>query len=522
MEKRLILAIALSLLVLLTWSALVPKPHPIDNKEVTAKEIVAINTPPQQIASSAIAQEPSPASQFKHTHDKFEITFIEPLAAIKEITFKMHQDYKFPLKYGFMLGDKSLSFKTGSIASDAVTFVCSDQNKKITKKYLFSNSNYSIWLEITIQNLSSVPITFNPPLVLGVLDFSSHSIQSRYQDVAVATKDKTQHFNGRKNLEFTDVKFLSLRDRYFCAIIEPRPSLKSNIALKEGRGEPEADSYAGFIKKINPQESEISLAFQGLVIAPGQQVRKKFHIYLGPQELRLINSIKPEWSAVVNYGTFDFISQILLQSLEFFYRFVHNWGWAIVILSLVVYIILYPLTLKQMRSMKEMQALQPHIEEIRRAYKDDAQKQNKEIMELYRKHKVNPLGGCLPLLLQMPIFFALYQALMRSVALKGANFLWIKDLSEPDRLFILPLSLPVLGNEINILPIVMTIGMFIQQRISLVSTSSATAEQQRLMMIIMPLMFGLIFYHMPAGLVLYWFINSTLMLLYQFRISRTK
>jgi len=505
MEKRLIVAIALSLLVLLTWSALVPKPHPIDNKEFTTKGIVTINTPPRQIASSAIEQEPSPASQFKYAQHKFEVTFIEPLAAIKEVTFKLHQDYKFPLKYGFMLDDKSLSFKTGSIASDAVTFVYSDQNKKIIKKYLFSNSNYSIWLEITIQNLSGAPITFNPPLVLGVLDFSSRNIQSRYQDMTVATNEKTQHFNARKDLEFKEVKFLSLRDRYFCAIVEP-----------------ESDSYAGFIKKINPQESEIGLAFQGLVIAPGQQVRKKFHIYLGPQELRLINSIKPGWSAVVNYGTFDFISQILLQSLEFFYRFVHNWGWAIVILSLVVYLILYPLTLKQMRSMKEMQVLQPHIEEIRKAYKDDAQKQNKEIMELYRKHKVNPLGGCLPLILQMPIFFALYQALMRSVALKGASFLWIKDLSEPDRLFILPVSLPVLGNEINVLPIVMTIGMFIQQKISLVSTSSATAEQQRLMMIIMPLMFGLIFYHMPSGLVLYWFINSALMLLYQFRISRTK
>lgn len=505
MEKRLIVAIALSLLVLLTWSALVPKPHPIDNKYVTTKEIVTINPSPRQIASSAIAEESSPASQFKYTEHKFEVTFIEPLAAIKEVTFKLHQDYKFPLKYGFMLGDKSLSFKTGSITSDAVTFVYSDQNQKIIKKYIFSNSNYSIWLEITIQNLSAAPLTLNLPLVLGVLDFSSRSIQSRYQDVAVATNEKTQHFNARKDLEFQGVKFLSLRDRYFCAIIEP-----------------EADSYAGFIKKINPQESEIGLAFQGLVIAAGQQVRKKFHIYLGPQELRLINAIKPGWSAVVNYGTFDFISQILLQSLGFFYRFVHNWGWAIVILSLAVYFILYPLTLKQMRSMKEMQALQPHIEEIRKAYKDDAQKQNKEIMELYRKHKVNPLGGCLPLLLQMPIFFALYQALMRSVALKGASFLWIKDLSEPDRLFMLPVSLPVLGNEINILPIVMTIGMFIQQKISLVSTSSASAEQQRLMMIIMPLMFGLIFYHMPAGLVLYWFINSALMLLYQFRISRTK
>ncbi len=173
--------------------------------------------------------------------------------------------------------------------------------------------------------------------------------------------------------------------------------------------------------------------------------------------------------------------------------------------------------------MKEMQALQPHIEELRKHYKDNPQKLNKEIMELYRKHKVNPFSGCLPLLLQMPIFFALYQALMRSISLRGATFLWIKDLSHPDRLFLLPNSLPILGNEINILPIVMTVGMFIQQKISMTSTAtSGSAEQQKIMMIIMPLMFGLIFYHMPAGLVLYWFVNSMLMLAFQFKINKGK
>jgi len=172
--------------------------------------------------------------------------------------------------------------------------------------------------------------------------------------------------------------------------------------------------------------------------------------------------------------------------------------------------------------MKTMQALQPKIEELRKLYKDNAQKLNKEIMELYRQNKVNPLGGCLPLLLQMPIFFSLYQVFMRSIVLKGAHFLWIKDLSEPDRLFILPVSLPILGNELNILPLIMTIGMFFQQKMSMATASSGSTEQQKLMMIIFPLMFGFIFYRMPSGLVLYWLINSTLMLLYQYRISRIK
>lgn len=505
MEKRLILAIALSLLVLLTWSILVPKPQPVANKEVTTKEPGQLDIQPPQIPSLPLAQELPPASIFKYDQDKFEVTFIESMAAIKEVTFKTYRDYKFPLQYGFLLGDKSLAFKKERSSLDTVTFVYSDPSKKMIKKFIFSNSDYSVWLAVEIQNLSNLPLKIDLPLVLGVLDFSPKNIQARFQDVTVATKDKALHLNARKSLVFSDVKFLSLRDRYFCAIIEP-----------------ESDSHSGFIKKINPQESEMSLISKEQVLAPGQQIGQKFHIYLGPQDLRLINRIKPEWSTVIYYGTFDFISQILLQLLEFFYRLVHNWGGAIVILSLVVYILLYPFTLKQMRSIKEMQKLQPHIEELRKTYKDNPQKLNKEIMELYREHKVNPLGGCLPLILQMPIFFALYQALMRSVALKGANFLWIKDLSEPDRLFILPVSLPILGNEINILPIVMTIGMFVQQKISTPATSSGSREQQRLMTIIMPFMFGLIFYHMPAGLVLYWFINSTLMLLYQLRISKAK
>jgi len=125
----------------------------------------------------------------------------------------------------------------------------------------------------------------------------------------------------------------------------------------------------------------------------------------------------------------------------------------------------------------------------------------------------------------MPIFFALYNALMRSIVLKGARFLWIKDLSEPDRLWIFPSSwpnLPILGNELNVLPIIMAIGMFVQQKISSASSGGAAAEQQKIMLIVMPVIFGLIFYRMPSGLVLYWFVNSLLMLIFQLRMNRAK
>jgi YidC/Oxa1 family membrane protein insertase len=201
---------------------------------------------------------------------------------------------------------------------------------------------------------------------------------------------------------------------------------------------------------------------------------------------------------------------------------VHNWGLAIIILSIAVYFLLFPLSIKQMRSMKEMQLLQPKIEALRKDLKDNPQRLNKEIMELYKEHKVNPLGGCLPLLFQMPIFFALYQALIRSVALRGARFLWITDLSSPDKAFVFKNSIPFLGNQINILPILMAIGMFVQQKFSMAKATGEAAQQQKMMSIIMPVMFGVIFYQMPSGLVLYWFVNSLLMLCYQFRINSQK
>jgi len=506
MEKRLFLAIALALLVLLSWSAFVSKTYHIDNKAVTLESPVPTTVKPVVSELSQIRpQELSVLSLLKLPQEKYDVVFTESQAAIKEVIFKSYQNYTFPLQYGLLLEDANLIFQKESMTPESVKFVYRDKDKQIIKRFIFYNSSYNIELELEVQNLSSLPLNINLPLVLGVLSLSGDQTQARLKDVTFASKDKIMHLNPRKDIVFPDTKFLGLRDRYFCAIIEPG-----------------SDIYSSFIKKINPQEYEVGLSAKEVMLAPNQKMQYKFNIYLGPQELRVIKNINPEWSAIMHYGTFDFIAQLLLQLLDFIFGLVHNWGITIIILSLLIYLLLYPFTAKQMRSMKQMQALQPRIEELRKIYKDSPQKLNTETMGLYREYKINPLSGCLPLILQMPIFFALYQVLLRSVALKGAKFLWIKDLSLPDRLFTLPAPLLFLGNEINLLPILMTIGMFIQQKFSMSATSASSAEQQKLMMIIFPLMFGFIFYHMPSGLVLYWFINSTLMLLYQLRVSRQK
>jgi YidC/Oxa1 family membrane protein insertase len=506
MEKRLFLAIALALLVLVGWSTFVSKVYHIDNKEVASTIAVPATIQPVRAELNQVGTtEPPSYPTFNLSLKKYDIVFVESQAAIKEVIFKDYQNYSFPLKYGFLLGGADTGFKKTNITTEKADFVYRDANKEISKHFSFSDQDYSISLELDIKNLSNLPLSISLPVILGNLNLSGDQTEARLRDVTLADQDKITHRNPAKDITLEGIKFVGLRDRYFCAIIEPA-----------------SGSYSGFVKKITSHEHEVGLVNKELNIAPGQETKLKFNIYLGPQELKRINDIKPEWSGVMYYGAFDFIAHLLLRLLDFLFNLVHNWGIAIILISIIIYFILYPLSLKQMRSMKQMQALQPRIEQLRKTYKDNPQKLNTEVMGLYREYKINPLSGCLPLILQIPVFFALYQVLIRSVALKGAKFLWIKDLAAPDRLFTLPMSIPVLGNEVNLLPILMTIGMFVQQKTSMASASTGSAEQQKLMLILFPLMFGVIFYHMPSGLVLYWFVNSALMLFFQLKMSRQK
>jgi YidC/Oxa1 family membrane protein insertase len=510
MEKRTIVAIALSFLVILGWSAVVSKlrpPEKVAFKPVPLSEpsqpVIAPSSAVSSFAPTSPGTTETPLIAFFSSQDKSEIIFTEQLAIIKDIVFKDYQNYNFSLKSGFLLADKNLQFKRQSSSSNSVLFVHRDKDKQVIKRFNFHKSNYTIELDIEVQNLSTKEIEFDPSLILGILDFSGDQVEARFKDITVVTTDKAIHNSAKKDLVFENVRFLGMRDHYFCNIIQPQ-----------------AHDYSVFVRKINAQQSEIGLNAKTIPIPIGQTMIQKFRIYLGPQDLKLINQANQEYTAVLYFGTFDFISHILIQILDWIYRLVHNWGWTIILFSIFISLLLYPLSLQQMRSMKQMQALQPKIEELRKVHKDNPQKLNKEMMDLYRIHKVNPLGGCLPLILQIPVFFALYQAMIRSIALKGAHFLWIRDLSQPDRLFAFTAIGPV--KEINLLPILMTAIMLVQQKLSMSAVSGAVNEQQKIMTIIMPVMFLFIFYNMPAGLVLYWLINSSIMLVNQFKINRAR
>ncbi len=501
MSKRIILAIVLSWVVLFGWSLLAPKSQTIVNKGVIkdkpsqAEQTIAVNDQPT-------VKDFSQSAQVKFNLDKYDIDFFEQESAVRQIVFKDYQSSVFALKYGLFIDDASFKFKKYNESGDKISFVYSDKDKKIIKEFNFDKSSYSSGLRIIVKNTSTGNLSLTMPIIIGAFD--PNLSQTNYYGLTVSQNGKVIHPNPGKTAKFSKAKFLSLADRYFCIIAQPQLN----------------DSEV-FVNRVNPKLSEVGFVLSLTDIPPQSEIVKEINIYTGPQDLKLISKANENWASVINYGSFDFISQIILKVLEFLYNLVHNLGLAIVILSVIIYLILYPLTLKQMRSVKAMQALQPKMEELRKQYKDNPQKLNKEVLELYKIHKVNPLGGCLPLLLQIPIFLALYQVLSRSVALKGASFLWIKDLSAPDRLLVLKQPLPFLGADINILPIAVAVVMFLQQRISMASTAGTNAEQQKIMSILFPLIFGALFYRVPSGLVLYWLINSTLMFLYQLKINRT-
>lgn len=258
--------------------------------------------------------------------------------------------------------------------------------------------------------------------------------------------------------------------------------------------------------------------FGPIHLAPGQRVHWEFPLYVGPMVLSELKKIGME--GTLSFGAFSGITRWLLRFLNWGERHFHSYGWAICFLSLVVWLPFSPLTFYGMRMSQQMQskmaALKPQEARIRKEHEKNPQKLQKELMELYRKHKVNPASGCLgclPFLLTWPIYIALFAVLNRAPELRGASFFWIRDLALPDRLIRFPAVLPILGDHLNLLPFFAAAGTFLQQRAMQKPSLELTEEQriQQQMFKIFPLLFVVIFYNLPSGFMLYWVINSVLM-----------
>ena len=227
--------------------------------------------------------------------------------------------------------------------------------------------------------------------------------------------------------------------------------------------------------------------------------------YIGPKNYRLLESINPTLTDVVEYGVITFFAKPLFLLLDKLYDFCGNWGWAIILLTLIVRIVLYPLTYQGMVSMQKLKDLAPKMKELQERYKGDPQKLQAHMMELYKKHGANPMGGCLPLLLQIPVFFAIYRVLFNAIELKGADWLlWITDLSAMDPYFILP--------------ILMGATMFLQQHLT--PTAFSDPIQAKIFKFL-PLIFTIFFITFPSGLVLYWFVNNIFSIIQQLVINKS-
>jgi YidC/Oxa1 family membrane protein insertase len=244
-------------------------------------------------------------------------------------------------------------------------------------------------------------------------------------------------------------------------------------------------------------------------------------VYIGPLDISELDYYDNHLDELVmNNGWYEsmfrFISLIILQVLQFLQSIIPNYGIVIIIFSILVKVVLYPLTKKSYSSMKDMQKIQPLMAEIREKYKDDAQRMNSEMMKLYKEHGVNPLGGCLPMILQMPLLIALFIVFRSTIQLRGAMFIpgWITDLSRPDTIFTLPFSLPMYGNEFNILPILMALTMIFQSKMTMQD------PKQKMMVYIMPIFMLLIFNRFPSGLNLYYTLFNLFTIVQQKFISK--
>lgn len=541
MEKRTLLALAISFAVLGFYPLVLQHFYPDYNKKsATSQKAAALSSPageakdpivfksnPAQAAGSFIAGE-----DVAFKNDVLDLTFNSKGAAIRQVDFLsyLNQETKRPLRFFSLQNAEGsptyLHFLRSKpdLGSDVPTYQVSkespssvsasaavSQGLKVHKRYEWASGGYSANLIVEFENVSGEPIEFQYQIFAGTSVPARHSIDGQYVEANFYSfqegKGALRHLNetkaGKAVPSVGPVEWVSVKDRHFSVILEPKSDLPF-LGLHEGLGN---------------HQFRTSLVSENITVPARSSTRHEFLLYIGPNDLEHLLPLGLD--TLVNFGKLDAIGKLLVGALEMIHKAVKNYGIAIILLTVFINILLFPLTRASYMSMKRMQLVQPQMTKLREHHKKNPEKLNREMMELYKKHKVNPFGGCLPMVLQMPVFIALYVALSKSVILIGASFLWAKDLSSPDSVP-LPFSLPFLNNEIHLLPLIMAGAMVVQQKftqIKMEGQDPAMEAQQKMMTVMMPILFCFIFYSMPSGLVLYWLTNTLLMMAYQLRLK---
>jgi len=529
MEKRLIIAIALSGLVLLIFSRFrTPPPEPVGRPEfaetqATYEEPSAKGTPTYDTTSEVL--EPVSAKETETTieTDKAILTFTNIGGGLKSAALKKYDTVLFdelnPPASMFSMtapiierGLRSREFDVQRTGNKLIyTYTNQAKNITVRKEFTIHNANDYIELQIFIENISPAnPIEVNYNILGPSKIKNISSLKGRTFVEANAQVDgkivRKNRISGNHETLKGIISWVAVKNRYFAVALKPPRECEGIFLQADG-------------KKIST-----GILNGSRIVRPNSYITDSYVLYLGPLIKKRLAIFDIGLEGIVNYGFFGGISTFLLSLLGRINSVVHNWGVSIILVTFLINIIMFPLTRKSFMSMQKMQELQPHMEKLKQLHKDNPQKMNKELMQLYKQYNVNPFGGCLPMLLQLPIFFAFYQALMRAIELKNASFLWIKDLSGPDALFSFPQAIPLLGDKFNLLPLITMLVMVVQQRFTTMHTakqgSSEMAKQQKFMALFFPLFFGFILYGFPSGLVLYWLTNSLLMTSEQFILRR--
>lgn len=368
---------------------------------------------------------------------------------------------------------------------------------KVVKTYTFTRGSYVIGVDTKIVNVGSTPVT---PTVYMELVRDSQPVETpRFSHTFIGPAVYTDQHHFQK-MTFSDVNknkqdyattadngWIAMVQHYFATAWIPQQGVKRDI----------------YVEKIDPSLYRVGVKEAVPTIAPGQSADVSARLFAGPEEERMLEGIAPGLELVKDYGWVTIIAKPLFWLLEKIHSYVGNWGWSIVLLTLLIKAVFFPLSAASYKSMARMKAITPRMQALRERFKGDPQKMNSALMELYKTEKVNPFGGCLPVVIQIPVFISLYWVLLSSVEMRGAPWiLWIHDLSQQDPFFILP--------------VLMAVSMFLQTRLNPTPPDPVQAK----MMMFMPIAFSVMFFFFPAGLVLYYVVNNVLSIAQQYYITR--
>ena len=383
----------------------------------------------------------------------------------------------------------------------------SSQGVVVEKTYSFVPDSYLMGLDVTVKNGSDRSIQDKLYFALRG-QVSKDGRAYGFEGPSALINDSLEEVDiddiADKNTYPGTLKWVAVQDRYFMTSIIPNQAQEATMRLS--------------VKDNNLLEAQYLNPISD--IRPGTQHNYQYALFFGPRSTKVLEAAGHDLSKALNFGFFDIIAKPCVWLMNLLYGVIPNYGIAIIILTLLIKIVLWPLGSKSYKSMSEMKKIQPLMKEVREKYKDDKKKMNEEVMGLYRTYKINPLGGCLPMVVQLPVFFALYRMLYQAIELRHAPFfLWIDDLSAPDRLFRFPVEhIPFMEPPygIPVLTLIMGASMLLQQKMSPPMGDPTQAK----MMMFMPVIFTVIFINFSSGLVLYWLVNNILSIAQQYYIQK--